>query len=162
MTAPVCDITPVRNAIVAKLQGIADIGRVHGFERYAADMDALRGHYVASIAGADQLRGWYVRRVAGGETSPVDGRYIETATWKIQGFMALDDDAASEIQFDLLVDAVRDAFRADATIGGAVVFTAFGQAAGAQLKDAGPVMFAGVLCHAATLTLTTTRYFQGV
>jgi hypothetical protein len=148
-----------RAAIVANLESIADIGRVHDHEPYAADLQTLQAFYLATIAGVPQLRGWYVRRTATKETSRALGRYEELVSWKIQGFLALNEAARSEFAFDTLLEAIRDAFRSDETLSGTVVTTVTDEGAGVQVAMSGPVMFAGVLCHGATLTLATKRYF---
>lgn len=146
----------LRAAIVAKLQAVPGIGVVHDHERYAKAMDSLKALYVPP--GESQLRGWFVRRQATAETGAAGNRRVETIDWRIQGVMALDDGAGSELAFDALVEAVRDAFRADHTLGGKLLpGVPDGDSAGIQVVDAGPVMFAGVLCHGARLALTTRR-----
>lgn len=146
----------VRAAIVALLNTVPGIGVVHAFERYADVHSKLRTLYVVPTdAGGEQLRGWYVRRLSRRvERDGMDGRRVFT-TWLIRGVMALQDGTQSELEFDGLVDAIASAFDADATLGGAVMSTLQDGEIGAQLTGAGPVMFAGVLCHAADLTLTT-------
>lgn len=135
---------PLREAIVAKLRTIPDIGTVHDRERYARDDAALREIYVAG----DQLLGWHVRRVGRRET----GDWNEVISeFEIRGFLAFDDDGASELQFDDLLDAIFDAWRADPTLDGAFMYGASDGSAVPVLADSGPVMFAGVLCHSARL-----------
>lgn len=150
------NVAMLRDAIVAKLQGVPGIGVVHDHERYAKAMDALRTFYVSP--GESQLRGWFLRRQATAEVGAGGHRRVEKIDWRIQGVMALDDAAGSELVFDGLVEAVRDAFRADPTLGGRLLAgVPDGDLAGIQVVDAGPVMFAGVLCHAARLVLQTRR-----
>lgn len=148
--------TPLRSAIVAKLQAVPNIGVVHGREPYAKAMDQLKARYVP--AGESQLRGWFVRREAVDEIGAGGHRRIERIRWRIQGVLALDDAGASELAFDGLIDAIRDAFRADPTLGGRLLAgVPEGESSGVQVLDEGPVMFAGVLCHAARLQLETRR-----
>lgn len=148
------ELTDLRAAIVAKLQGIAGIGVVHDHERYAHAMDTLKALYVP--AGEQQLRGWFVRRVGIHEVSAGGSRRVQTVTWRIQGVMALDDASASELAFDALIETITDTFRADPTLGGLVLTPKpEDEDAGVQVVDSGPVMFANVLCHAARLALTT-------
>lgn len=148
----------IRAAIVAKLETVPGIGRVHGYERFADRKSELADLYVAG----GQLLGWNVRRIATAETSPAIGRTVVTHRWRIRGFMALADEAASEIAFDTLIEAIGDAFRDDDTLGGTVatciVEEGSAPQAGIQVEDSGPVDFAGVLCHAAQLSLAT-RHF---
>lgn len=151
-------LATTRAAIAAAVAAVPDIGRVHQYERYAADLSALRKHYSASIAGAEQLRGWFVRRVSTAETSPAVGRRATTHEWEIRGYMALADAAASEYEMDALIEALREVFRIDETLGGAVASTVTDEAAGIQVVESGPVLFAGVLCHGARLQLFTRHY----
>lgn len=145
----------IRTAIVGKLEQLPGIGRVHAYERYASTHDALRQIYLADDG---QLRGWYVQRTGRAEQSPALGRWQVTQRWKIQGFMALADADASELRFDALVESACAAFRQDETLGGTVASTVTDAGAGLQVAQSGPVMFAGVLCHGATLTLATLHY----
>ena len=144
-----------RAALVATLAAVPDVGVVHAYERYLKDWARLRALYVAAMPDGNQLRGWYVRRLAARVTRNGAGRAIVHTTWLLRGMMAVSDEAQSELVFDDLVDAVRRAIEADPTLGGAVQTTLYEKELGAQLQAAGPVMFAGVLCHAADLVVTT-------
>lgn len=151
-------LSTVRAAIKATLQSVTDIGVVHDYERYSHDLAKLKTLYYS--APHSQLRGWFIRRVKTAETGILPPRYLEQVTWQIRGVMALDDAGASELVFDELLDAIRDAFRADRTLGGTV--TKIGRLQpnaerGLQLDDSGPVLFGGVLCHGARFSLLTTR-----
>lgn len=144
-----------RAAIVATMQAVPDVGVVHDRERYAATHAALRALYVVDTAAGEQLRGWHVRRLAFRvERNGANRRRVFT-TWRIRGFMALQDAAESELVFDALVDAVRAALDTDSSLGGAVMSTLHDGEPGPQLDSSGPVMFAGVLCHSADLRLIT-------
>ena len=151
----------IRTAIVTRLESVADIGRVQAYERYASDLARLKQLYWSSEHNA--VRGWYVRRPVTTETDNVQGRTVERARWRIVGLMALDDANASEITFDGLIESVRNAFAADETLGDTVdQCTEPGDNGESciQLDDSGPVMFAGVLCHACRLGLPTIRYLE--
>lgn len=149
-------IATVRAAIQATLSGVADIGVVHDYERWAARTDAFTALYLSATHG--QIRGWYIRQLSRSERSPDVGRHAVIARWRLGGYMALDDSAQSEKTFDDLVEDVIDAFRADDTLGGTVDTCVVGDIAGLQLEQSGPVMFGGVLCHGAQLGLQT-RWF---
>ncbi|MBN8715218.1 MAG: hypothetical protein J0H50_14860 [Xanthomonadales bacterium] len=145
----------IRAAIVATMQTVADIGVVHNRERYIKDLSGLKTLYVP--VGTSQLRGWFVRRQELAERDRILPRSIEYTRWRIQGVMAFDDANASELVFDQLIEDLRDAFRANDTLDGTVSQCALpdGSEAGLQLVEAGPVSFAGVICHGARLSLTT-------
>jgi len=143
----------IRAAIVAKLKTIPGIRPVHSYERFAQGAKEFRELY----ADGNRILGWHVRRVASREIYVgIDDGLLQTDhEWIIRGFHGLDDAAASEITFDALIELIRYAFRADDDLGGVVHTCSTDEAAGIQVLDSGPVMFAGVLCHATTLTLVT-------
>jgi hypothetical protein len=153
-------LAQIRAAIVAVHAAIPNIGIVHDHERYARSEDKFRQLFVVDPAGADpkQIRGWWWRRIAT-EARELDTVTVcEVHTWECRGYMALNDDQDSELAFDDLVEAFRDAVRADPTFGGVCVGNPMGEAEGVQVIAAGPVMFCSVLCHSAVLQLKTWSY----
>jgi hypothetical protein len=144
----------IRDALVARLNSVPGIGRVHGFERYASEQKPMRDLYLAE----GRILGWHVRRGARRAVRVADASYQVQTDWKIRGFLSLDDADQSELIFDGLLDACISALSADPTLGGLVADNTTERAAGAQLVEAGPVMLAGVLCHGAMLELTTVHY----
>jgi hypothetical protein len=77
--------------------------------------------------------------------------------------MSLDDADSTEILLDAQVELVRDAFRNDDTLGGAVdtlIIDAGGGAArrGVQVDELDHVLFADALCHRARCSLITRSY----
>lgn len=146
----------IRAAIVSQIESVADIGPVHGFERFAKGEKDFRALYAYN----GQVCGWHVRRITRREIAPAVGSSTVVNKWRIRGFMSLEDAASSELVFDGLIEALCDAFRADQTLGGLIFsMTPDGQTvSGLQLDDSGPVMFAGVLCHSGSLTLHTVHF----
>lgn len=154
-------LAQIREAIRVRVAGIASIGKVNDYERYTQQMSELKTLYVANIGGSDQLRGWHIRRVSKSETYIDLERWVVINRWVIRGFMALDDQAASEKTFDNLVEAVCDVFDTTPTLIADPNYAEVildEEQAGVQVPESGPVMFAGVLCHAARLTLATRHY----
>ncbi|MBX9831654.1 MAG: hypothetical protein K2X78_01230 [Burkholderiaceae bacterium] len=150
-----------RAAIVAALSSVPNIGVVHDRERYAKDNAKFAQHYLFTPAGGQQqLRGWWVRRAETEERSDTYGSGTTTNvhTWHIRGYLGFNDEAASELAFDELIEAFRAVVRDDPTLGGACEQPPEEETDGVQLMDAGPVMFAGVLCHSALLQLKTGSY----
>lgn len=148
----------IRTAIVAMLAAIPAMGPVHSYQRYAKAEKDFRALYAAG----GPLLGWSVSRKGLWQSSPVLGRWTITQEWEVRGVMALNDAEASELAFDSLIDLAQEAFRADETVLGTVSTTVLGEAdddhAGLQLEESGPVMFCGVLCHGARLSLFTRHY----
>ncbi len=137
----------IRNEIVRKISEIPDIGKVQPFERYAKAPDALRDFYMKG----KELCGWFVHRAAVREEALSAQKTKVWQDWKITGFMGLTDAAASEILFDAKIDAIRRAFRTSPLK--SADDTGFVQVVSSQ-----PVMFCGILCHAAELTMQTVSY----
>lgn len=152
------DLTTIRNAIVATLLSVPGIGQVHAFERFARQESAFRELYLTD----GRILGWNVSRKATLTTSNVLGRDAVTHEWQVRGFVALSDGDASELAFDVLIEAARDAFRANETLSGTVFDTTpggnEGGIVGLQVLEIAPVMFCGVLCHGARLQLFTRHY----
>ncbi len=118
----------VRAAIVAKLNAVPGIGRVHSYERFAA----TNAKFVELYATGDKILGWHARRVAA-ETKPVSFDVHEDATsWEIRGYASLADANESEIAMDTLVESIRAAFLADDTLGGALLMVTFSVRAAAN------------------------------
>ena len=149
-------LADIRAAIVAKLEGVANIGAVNDYERYAKKLSKFKSFYVTS----GKVHGWHFRRISKRVISPALGEVKVTNRWRITGYMSLEDKLSSEKTFDDLVEAVMAAFLADETLGGVVGATVDDDdgTAALQLDDSGPVMFAGVLCHSARLTLKTIHW----
>lgn len=152
-----------REALVALIASVPEVGLVHARERYAASEADFRAMYLFTpTGGAQQVRGWWVRRSATAEHAINNLRTVSVVTWTVRGYMSFNDAQASELVFDELVEAIRSAVRADATLGGACPIGPLKDGDdvtdGVQVTDAGPVMFAGVLCHSAVLQLKTWSY----
>jgi hypothetical protein len=149
-------VPAIRAAIVAKVSAVANIGAVFDYQRYEPRADALASLYRVNIGGQDQIRGWWLSRVSTEERSPALGRWQTVHTWRLRGYMSLDDATASEKTFDALIESLRTAFRTDDTLGGVVASTVMDDGtAGLQLTEQVPVLFAGVLCHSADMRLLT-------
>ncbi|KLN57622.1 hypothetical protein [Variovorax paradoxus] len=152
----------VRAAIFQTLSTVLEIGKVHDRERYLREEQKFRALYIHTLPdGRLQLRGWWFRRTATEERSINIARTVNVDTWAVRGYMALDDDAGSELVFDGLIEAFRDAVRLDPTFGGVCTQGPLGDGDntdGVQVVDTGPVTFCGVLCHSALLQLRTWSY----
>lgn len=155
MSAP--PIAQIRAAIVAVLQALPDAGIVHDRLRYATDPKGLQALY----GSQGKIRGWTVRRRATAETSTARGRSHVNHTWEIVLLVGFDGQD-SEAVFDALIEAARDAFRDDDSLGDLVATTGTGEGPqspiGLQLDDAQPAMFGGVLVHLGQMSLVTRHH----
>jgi hypothetical protein len=153
-------VKAIRAAVLASMRAVPDMGMVHAFERYTRDEARFRELYLfAPAQGEEQLRGWWLRRVSTQETTVSTGTVMNVHTWQWRGYMALKDDDESELVFDDLIEAYRDAVRADPTFGDVCEQNAVADGDdGVQVMSSGPVTFCGVLCHSAVLQLRTWSY----
>jgi hypothetical protein len=146
--------TTYRGAIKTALEGVTGIGQVHDYERWNDDWPSLLLQFQSTISGVAQLRGWTItlgqvqQEVITFQGGGFDETILVRYTYRVRGYLALDDSAATEKTFAALVLAVMTALEGSTTLQGAV------------LEREGPVvslgtiehrMFAGVLCHYAEL-----------
>lgn len=155
-----------RAAIVAALASVPEIGIVHDRERHADSNAQFVAQYLytpppGSVPAEPHIRGWWLRRSATAERSPNLRRTVNVHTWTVRGYLAFRDDDATELVLDGLVEQLRAMVRADPTLGGACQpgpLAGDDDTDGVQVVDAGPVVFAGVLCHSVVLQLRTWSY----
>ena len=149
-----------RAALAALFAAVPSVGVVHAFEPYAKTQSEFQAAYLwADGGGSKQLRGWHIRRISTRERELGVGRTVNTHTWRITGYMALDDGGATELVFDELVEAIRQAYRLNPTLGNVAQLSP-ADGAGIDVTDSKPVVFCGVLCHSATLQLATHAYLD--
>jgi len=145
----------IRAALVALLQSVPGMGAVHNYERFSKSPKDFQALY---LQGQD-IRGFYVRRQSYRELPHSSTRNKVRTRWLIRGFASLVDAEASELAFDRLLDDMAAAVRTRPVLldaeDNALGHTVTNDGAGLQLEESGPVMFAGVLCHGATFSLTT-------
>jgi hypothetical protein len=150
-------VAQIRAAILAKLQAVANIGKVHDYERFAAREADMQALYKDATDG--RIRGWNFYRTATAERDLDLGEVRRLHEWRFSGFLSLDDADATGKSFDDLVEAIATAFRTDRTLGGLVIDVKDMDnetgPSGIQIESIEPVMFAGVLCHRAQLSLVT-------
>lgn len=148
-------VKQIRDAIKAKILTVAGAGTVHTYQRYAKEASKLATLY--KFGDPARFLGWNLSRVATRELFVDTGRWSVFHTWRIRGYMGIDDADATEELFDDKVEEIRTAFRDDDSLGG-LVFSCINPEsleAGIQVLESRPVMFAGVLCHNAELGLMT-------
>lgn len=150
-------VAQIRAAIKAKLAAVTGIGQVHDYERFAKTEREFQDLYKDATSG--RVKGWNFYRAATAERDLDVGEVRRLHEWRITGFMGLDDLDASGKLLDDLVELIATAFRTDRTLGGLTIDikdmdNEFGPS-GVQVDGIEPVMFAGVLCHRAQLTLVT-------
>lgn len=143
----------IRAQIYAIINAITNIGVVYDYERWAADWVSFINLFKTTIATVEQIRGWEISRRAAPESGVTAeatiGQTDKQHVFLIQGYMGLNDSAATEKTFNALIEAISDAIRPKLTINGTALDHDFIQA---EIIE--PRMFGGVLCHYAQLSLT--------
>jgi len=131
--------------ILSTLQGVTGIGtKVYDYERYAATWK----EYLDLFKANDLIKGWTITRIATPEETKNVTTNLRTHVFVIRGFYSLDDSAATEKTFQVLIESICTAFREDPTLSG-VAF----DSGPVQVDTVGPVMFGQVLCHHCELRL---------
>lgn len=161
-------LAATRTALLALLRTVPAVGVVHPCERYATDERGFKQAYLythsdpaADAFGAEpHIRGWYIRRTGTTEVN-ANGRILNEHTWLVRGYLSFKDAIASELIFDDLVERMRDVARMDASLGlPGLLGASVAEERGVQVGSAGPVVFAGVLCHSVTMELKTRNWAE--
>ncbi|MDF1622520.1 MAG: hypothetical protein P1V33_03500 [Pseudohongiella nitratireducens] len=142
----------IRAAIVAVLETVPGIGKIHPREKYSRTTKKLAEFYITD----EVLAGGFIRRVAFKRVSP-DGGYtfVVYTTWDIHFFRGFQEAEDSELDFDALIDAMDRAFVLDQTLGETIDSIVGEEQSALQLVSSQPAMFAGYLTHYARLRLIT-------
>jgi len=145
----------IRTAIYNAINGVSSVGQVYDYERHATEWGDFLDLFKTNVGGTQQIRGWMIGYRG---TPEVDGsrfkipkRISRRHRFQILGVMGIDDSAASEKTFAILAEDVCDALDSDATLHG------FAAVSPASLGF-DPSPFAGVLVHAAAITLEVTEF----
>lgn len=145
----------VRTAIVNRVKALGLTDRVYEYERFADRIEDLKALY----AHNGTIKGGFIQRVSGAEDERgTCAPYLDR--WQLSLYQSWSDGNESALAFDDWIDSIIDAFERGEALDGSETFdlSANGQAGGVALLDSQPVRFAGVLCHSATLQLTTIRW----
>lgn len=135
-----------RAALQAMLEGIADIGVVHGYERWAVSEQRFRELFLDGAR--NRICGWTITREATPEAYYTSGQSERQHVHVLRGVRSLDDGAQSETEFQDLLEAICAALRNDPTLAG----TAEGDSGPPQVRIVEPRLFHGTLCHYAEIT----------
>ncbi len=150
-------VAQIREAIRVKIAAVANVGKVHDYERFSKAEKNFQDLY--KDTADNRIRGWNFYREATSERDLDNGSVRRVHTWRITGFLSLDDADSTGKSFDVLVEAIATAFRTDRTLGGLVDdikdMSQEDGPSGVQVDSVEPVIFAGVLCHRARMRLLT-------
>lgn len=133
--------------ILAEVTGIG--GKVHAYERWAADAAAFKTLFVDS----GKVCGWTLTREATVAKDYV-GASLDEHTLVIRGYYSLDDSANTEKAFQDLLEAIRAKFQANRRLGyGTPTVYAAHSSDRMNARAVDHRMFAGILVHYAELVL---------
>lgn len=130
----------IRLKIKEIFERVPDRGIVHDYERWCADWD--RFITLFKDTASKKILGWEITR----QSAP--GQYISNyeeevaAVYVIHGYMGVQDSDRTDIKFNVLIEAIRDQFRADITMDG---LNQGPQSFNVQVIDTRT--FGSVLCH---------------
>lgn len=131
------------------LGSVADIGRVHVYERYVSDEAGFRQLFL----DGQRVRGWTITRERTEAADRNVHTVIDTHVIVMRAYVQVDDANASESAFQKLIETVRRAFLTNRKLNG----MAF-DSSPVSARAVGWRMLAGVLCHYAELELRVQEY----
>jgi hypothetical protein len=137
-------LADIRAAVKAILETVPGIGLVYEYERYAKDAAGMRALFVSG----GLLHGWTITRdrtLSSYRTNVQTERHHRLV---IRGYYGLSDGDASELTFQGVIEAIEETFRSNDTLNATAEVSQ-----PLQVERVGPVLFAGVLCHFAELSI---------
>jgi len=138
-------LNAIRDYLKTLLSGVAGIGVVHDYERWAANWTDLLSYYQKN----GKLNGWAITRRSTAAEWVAEPLVERTHTFEITGIYSLKDTDASEKTFQDLIEAIDAAVRFDHTLGGNCLV-----AEPLQVETVEARMFGSILCHVAVLQLS--------
>ena len=138
----------VLGKIKTYMLSVTNIGNVYDYVRWSKDYPAMLTLFKVSSPIA-QVRFWDISRVKTPETNKVSKSNLREYTFRIRGFMSLDDSAESEKTFQSLLEDVCTVFRNKPTLDGFAL-----NASPLQIDVVSHAMVGDVLCHMTECTIT--------
>jgi len=111
-------LTDIMQALLTPLQAIPDIGHVYPYDRIALDPTALHG----VMGPLPTLRFWCLSRAGTAEIWRGNASVERLHRLRLRGYLALDDQQASERVYQDLVDAVQGALASVVTVPGSAEY----------------------------------------
>lgn len=115
-------VAGIRAQIKAILQGVANVGQIHDYDRWEIDWDDFLTLFKSTIGGTDQIRGWTIHVQSDGSSYPGTNNVGQFEhLFLLRGYVGLKDASATEKTFDDLVEAVQKAFMGNYTLNGSAM-----------------------------------------
>ena len=102
------DYTKITSEIINRLGGVRDIGQVHDYARYAFRPEDLKDIFLDNEHG--DIRCWYIDRVSVTDTQSSNTTNTVVHRFKLTGFLSVQDTKRSGVEFQEIIDRIRDAF----------------------------------------------------
>ena len=145
----------IRDDVQSKLQTIPDVGIVNGRSRFTAEWS----RYIQFFKDASgRIKGWEITRKAVPEH--LRGAFFAHHQLVLRGFLGFQDQAATDDQFQDLIDTVREVFRQAQPPAGAPWLYQNGdnpEDSCVQVPIIDERMFGSVLCHYCEIHLSVTE-----
>lgn len=143
----------LRDPLVALVEGVQDVGKVHGRERWSDTWPGFLKHFKTSVDDKDRIRGWMVSRVRkvqvpGGADR--QGAVDYNNEFLIRGILGFNDADNSDADMQTLVDAIIAVLNADKNLSGATNVQK-NMSGPASCRIIEPRMFGSVMCHYAEI-----------
>jgi len=138
-------VSAIRTRIKAKLSAVEGIGIVHEYQRWASTWSKFLSQFKTE---SDVINGWMITRRATPSARDTMPTLNRGHVFILTGFYGLNDDDATELVFQDMVEDIQDAFDSDVTLGGLVL-----KSGPLQVKVVENRTFGNVLCHYAELEL---------
>ena len=106
-----------RAAVYAAVNGVSGTGSVYDYGRWSSTWDIDLKHFKNVIDGVTRYIGFMVVKNGMPSTEmEFSGGAIRTHNYNVVGFMSVDDSAATEKLFSVLVESVANAIDSNATL----------------------------------------------
>ena len=148
----------VRAEILSVMNGIsATIGtKIYDYMRLPNDKGIVSwASYLSAFKDGSKILGWQIYRTACSEINSTTTINIRTHTYAIEGFMSLDDSAATEKTFQTYIEKICETFRPLINLNGKAFQTNPVQVIVIEAR-----MFGEVLCHRVGMTYEVQEEIQ--
>jgi hypothetical protein len=143
----------IADAVAVRLAQVTNIGKVHTFQRNINKPEVFKEKCFDPAQG--RIATWMLSRESRSDRQAANvSNEIQHAV-KLRGYMAVEDNAETELIFQKVVDAVCEAFRPQTSLGGIAELIL-----PVQVPTIAYIELHGVLCHYAECTLTIQEYIS--
>ncbi|ABF42416.1 hypothetical protein Acid345_3415 [Candidatus Koribacter versatilis Ellin345] len=146
-------LSDLLKTIAAKIESVPDTGKVYPRLKMIRDEASFKAAYLDTTVSPPRIRAWALTRES---TSSIENKVHndkDTHLIVMRGYFGLVDANATDEEFQDKIEDVREAFRHDRKLGGAVYWTG-----PVQVRQAVTGVICGVLVHYVEATLGVQIY----